>query len=98
MNFEFAYAVDIGLNLRYELIASTCGALSFMADEATDGDRLAWGVCVHGTVVGVGFHSECHRDRFVEIYTATVQSSRTKTDGAHRPTPARRRSRRAAGR
>lgn len=98
MNFEFTYAVNTELHLRYEIIGSTCRVFSFMADEATDGDRLAWGVYVHGTEVSVGFHSECHRDRFVEIYMAAVQSSRTETDGAYHSTPARGRSRRAARR
>ena len=98
MNFEFAYAVDANATIPCELIASTCGAFSLMADEATGGDRSAWGVYVHGTEVGVGFHSECHRDCFVVIYTAAVQSIRTKTDGACHSTPARRRSRRAARR
>ena len=82
MNFEFAFAMNVGSNLDHKNIGTACTAFSIIADKVTDGDRLAWGIWAHGTEVGVGFRCECHRDHFAAIVAQGTRSIQSETDGA----------------
>ena len=101
MSIMFGYVANVGSNLNHEDIGTACTAFSIIADQVTDGDRLAWGIWVHGTEVGIDFLCEGCRDRFAAIVadgTEAVRPSRSKADPAHRPAPAHRRSRRTTRR